>query len=157
MDMKTTTILKKAGIPLIVGMIVALVGAIGADAQYWSSSSMGRSSYCSPSLIQFTGTVFSRDEESAATRSGDVFDLVIDRKNTWVFVIERARNRSCIETQLGILKDLYPRRLYLSGAEDQLAFLQNPDIAGEPITVQGYLYRESRRFDVTKAEKVTAE
>ena len=155
--MKKLKPMKSTVISFILYLILVLAGAAVVEAWYYSSSGMGRRGYCSPSLIQFTGTVYAPDEKPATDLGSDVFDLVIDSEKTWVFVIDQARNRSCTETKLGILKDLYPRKLHLRGAEDQLAFLQRRDLAGESVTIQGYLYRDSRRLDVTNAETMASE
>jgi len=152
--MKTENEWRLAGTCLILVLIGWLCLGAFAEAQY----RLGRRGLsCSPSLVRFTGTFFSTKEEADKAQRGDVFDVVVGDKKEWAFVVKDARNLSCVETKLSILNDIFPRRLYFRGAKEPISFLQNPEIAGELITVHGYLYKNSRRFDVTSAEAAPEE
>jgi len=103
--MNTHTVSNVFSISLIVLMVGAFGLATTASAQYYSGD-WGNRARCSPSLIQFTGTMVEPETPEALT-VGEQLDVVVDSKK-WIFLIEDARNLSCLESRLGIIKDIVP-------------------------------------------------
>ena len=65
-----------------------------------------------------------------------------------------AQNLSKTETPRGILRDVFPRRLYFRGDGEALKFLQDPVIEGKSLSVLGSFYRDARRLFLDHVEIV---
>lgn len=111
----------------------------------------------SPPLIRFTGILYPLDEEPDQSQSHDTLLVWLDGEKKWIFVVEDAQNLSRVETKLGILKDIFPPRLYFHGTPEAVAFLQNPESAGKRLRLLGYLHLGEKRFDVMSIDEVTSD
>ena len=110
-----------------------------------------------PSHVQFTGTLFSPDAIPNNTRGFYTLIILMDGEKKWAFVITKARNLTKAETELSMLKDIFPPQLRVEGEEKILEALRKDEIAGKPIRMEGLLYKSTRRLKIIKVEMVPAE
>jgi hypothetical protein len=107
--------------------------------------------------VIFTGTFYEPGEAPSGTRRPYTLEVIVDGEKEWVFVIDKAVSLSKVATELGILKGIFPPQLSFRGEKKALTYLQDPQIAEKLLTVQGYLYKKQRRFQVTRAESAEDE
>lgn len=109
-----------------------------------------------PSVIRFTGKLVPIDEQNQG-RSGYEFEVRIRGEKRWIFLVENARDPSGEETEIGILKDITPHYLYFYGPAEVIDALANPEVAGKPISLRGYLYVGDNIYHVTDIEMLNGE
>lgn len=101
-----------------------------------------------PPLVRFTGTLLPPDEKA----NGGVHTLRIFIQNKeWLFRLENVETLSGTNYGWMILGDLFPPELHFTGPADLLGPLQQPELAGKMITVEGRLYLADRMLAVTAA------
>ena len=104
-----------------------------------------------PPLMRFTGTLHLPQEKGSPVHS-----LTIRVHDTeWQFWLTDVQALSGMNYGWMILSDIFPPELRLAGPADLLRPLQNPAIAGKPLTVEGRLYTANRKLLVTAVEKLT--
>jgi hypothetical protein len=103
------------------------------------------------SLVHFTGAFFPPAQVPEESRTLRALDVLVDGKKL-VFVIKKARNLSAVETELGLLKGIFPPKITFGGDKEVLAQIMKPEIAGKPLVIRGYLYRAARRFHALSLE-----
>lgn len=104
------------------------------------------------SLILFKGALYSPGQAPPEAEAIRTFTVLIDGTTEKIFVVETARNQSGVETELQILKSIFPRHLFFWGDKELLAFLQSPQSLEKTLLIQGHLYRAARRFQVLRVE-----
>ncbi len=107
--------------------------------------------------VLFTGTFFEPGKAPDGTPSLYTFEVIVDGKKKWIFVIDKAVSLSRTATQLGILKGIFPPVLSFRGQKKALDYLQDPGIAGKRLLINGLLYKKERRLQVIRVEPATEE
>lgn len=133
---------------LMITMLLILAATDATEAQWRSHRGPGfpdvpRLSV--PPLVRLTGTLHPLQEEGAPVHALPVF--INDAH--WNFWLTRIDNLSGPPYGWLTLTDLFPRELRLSGPDELLGLLQQPQIAGKPISVEGRLYTVYRKLVVT--------
>jgi hypothetical protein len=100
-----------------------------------------------PPLVRITGAFV----PVADTQRSELRTLVVTVKETkWRLRIREIKAlTSANHHSWGLLKDLFPPRLRLAGPSDLLARLQQEDIAGIPVILEGRLYVGDHMLYVT--------
>ena len=106
------------------------------------------------SIIRFTGALYTPGQLPDDARALRTLEVLIEGKEPRVFLIEKARNLSGVETEVSLLKSIFPPIITVWGTKDLISYLHNPHIEGKPLVVQGHLYRSPRRFNVLFIEEV---
>ena len=120
-------------------------------AMCWASSAYARFSYPdAPPYVRLSGVLLPLGaQDSAELRSLTVFV----HGQLWRFrldAVEEVTNGNYARLQL---RDLMWCSIRLYGSEGLLASLQQPEIAGKHLTIEGHLYPKERRLLVTAAEE----
>ncbi len=97
-----------------------------------------------PPLISLTGILYPPEQKMTGMYSFTVFV----KNREWIFIVEEARNISGLEPAQKILRDLFPATLYLWGSNKLITPLENPEIAGRLITIEGYILVASNIVEV---------
>ncbi|MGE0824891.1 MAG: hypothetical protein AB7G75_16800 [Candidatus Binatia bacterium] len=100
-----------------------------------------------PPLVRFTGSFLPVSEGQNSTLS--TLTVSIKGKRWWFRIakIEKLTGRHSSGTRL--LQSLFPRFLHLTGPEHLLNTLQDPQIEGQPLTLEGRLYVGEHMLFVT--------
>ena len=98
-----------------------------------------------PPLIRLTGTLHPPEEKGAPVHALTVY-IGDSQWNFWLTDID---NLSGPPYGWLTLTDLFPRELRFSGPDDLLAPLQQPNVVGKPVSVEGRLYTVYRKLVVT--------
>ena len=100
-----------------------------------------------PPLVRFTGSFLPLSE----TKTPRLSTLTVSIKETkWRFHIakvEKLSGRDPSGTRL--LESIFPPHLRLTGPDHLLSRLQDPQVQGKPLTLEGHLYVGERMFFVT--------
>lgn len=134
-------------------LLAAVLIAFTGTAMIASGNSVSAEDLSRPPLMRFTGTISSVTDEDGKGQLDQALVLRLPGNTKVLLTVERADNLSWTETRLGVLKDIVPPRLYVSGPEEYIAVLQNPDSLGKRFSLLGYLYISENRFDMTSLEK----
>ncbi len=116
----------------------------------WAGSAHARFSYPdAPPYVRLSGVVLPLgSQDSAELRSLTVFIY----GQLWRFRLDAAEEvTNGNHTQLH-LRDFMWCSIRLYGSEDLLAPLQQPEITGKHLTIEGHLYSKERRLLVTAME-----
>jgi hypothetical protein len=101
-----------------------------------------------PPLVRFTGSFL----PLAATTPPELSTLTVSIKETkWRFHIaqvEKLSGRDPSGTRL--LESIFPPHLRLTGSDQLLSRLQDPQVEGKPLTLEGRLYVGERMFLLIK-------
>jgi hypothetical protein len=100
-----------------------------------------------PHLISLTGIFYPLGKNGV--RGWDAFTIYIQGKEWWIFDVKKARDISGMELGMVLLEELFPSTLRLVGLKNLIASLENPDMAGKLVTVQGYLLVAYNMLEVT--------
>jgi hypothetical protein len=139
------------GIALLVGTLVALCPPAHSQPELETGALHAQVTGASYHVI-FTGTFYEPREAPVETRRPYTFEVIVDGEKNWIFVIDKVVSLSKVATELGILKGIFPPRLSFRGKKKALHYLQEPQIAGKRLIVQGHLYKKQRRLQVTRVE-----
>jgi hypothetical protein len=98
----------------------------------------GVPSITQPPLIRLTGALAPYQD----TQRGNFQTLIVScRGKKWRMRIREIKALTATTAQgWSLFKDLFPPRLRLTGPDDVLAPLQQDDIAGRPLVLEGRLY-----------------
>jgi hypothetical protein len=100
-----------------------------------------------PPLVRFTGSFLPLTE----TKPPGLSTLTVSiKKKKWRFLItkvEKLSGRDPSGTRL--LESIFPPQLRLTGPAPLLSLLQDPQVEGKPLIVEGHLYIGDRMFFVT--------
>lgn len=93
-----------------------------------------------PSLVRLTGTFYSPEEKGANHSSGmHTFTAFIQGKE-WIFDVKGARTLTGDRFACDILRVIFPPSLNFRGPETIIGPLKKPEIVGQSVTVEGYIY-----------------
>lgn len=102
-----------------------------------------------PPLVRFTGTLHPSDEQHD---DGWHTLWISVRGKEWQFRLTNVEVLTGTNYGWMILSDIFPPHLRLSAPEHLLARLERPEIVGQPLTIEGRLYRANRVLLVTALE-----
>lgn len=103
--------------------------------------------------VRFIGTLYAPDAVPQGVQGLRGVHLIIEEKEAWVLALEETRDLTSGETrEEQIPRQFIPPRLLLRGDQDVLGFLQNPDLAGKRLMIQGYVDGAQNLLTVQKAE-----
>ena len=91
-----------------------------------------------PPLVRIIGTLVPVEEH----RHGKLQTITVHVKGkSWKLRVEKVITLTATRRSgSSLLRDLFPRKLHLIGADDLLAPLQHETIAGKPLILEGRLY-----------------
>jgi hypothetical protein len=98
-----------------------------------------------PALVRLTGELHLPEEKGAPVHSPMVY-VHGTKWNFWLTKVDTLNGTNYGRT---VLEDLFPRAVHLSRPEELLKPLQRPEIAGQPLTIEGWLYVGDRKLVVT--------
>ena len=128
----------KKTIPIILAAIIlvaSFVAAFPAQAQMIGA----------PPLVRFTGTFYPPDQKGV----WDTNTLrVWLRKKEMLFKVEGLKNVTGEADSMLIMQSLFPPQLVVEGSKDLLSRLQQEEISGKLVTMEGYLYIGNGFFSV---------
>lgn len=106
-------------------------------------------------LVRFTGVLLPVEEKG---RNGASTLTVRILNTTWILSIAKVENLTGPDLgELRLLQDLFPPRVHFVGSEALLRPLQDSEITGRRLRVEGYLYTADRVLWVTAVEEVAWE
>jgi hypothetical protein len=107
----------------------------------------GAPSITQPPLIRITGALAPYQD----TQRSNLQTLIVScRGKKWRMRIREVKALTATTTQgWSLFKDLFPPRLRLTGPDDILAPLQQDDIAGRPLVLEGRFYVRDHMLYVT--------
>lgn len=115
----------------------------------WSSYAAAQGTPLSepPPFVRFTGTLLSYEEKD---RKGLHFLTVSITGTKWLLRITNVQKLTGRDPDgWRLLQALFPPEVRFVGPPELLQLLQNPHIAGKPLTIEGRLYVGERMFFVT--------
>jgi len=151
---KVRTVLNVVKLMLVLGIIGNIVGVlhIGTWAEHEREASARYVGL--PLSVRFIGTLYSPDQK----KGGGLKTLKVTfEKQNWVFDLEKLVVLSSSVTEMKVLQSLRPYRLLLSGPEEVLSVLKEPEMIGKPLTIRGLLYISHHRLLVESIEAVSTE
>lgn len=106
-----------------------------------------------PQLVRLTG-VLSRAGEKGVEQGANTFTVYAPTPCTgWIFDVKMAQEGGKFDWE--VLRNVFPPRLYFLGAENLITFLEQPEMAGKLITVEGYFHSVPENiFEVTAIRNV---
>ncbi|MBI4528591.1 MAG: hypothetical protein HY695_32755 [Deltaproteobacteria bacterium] len=117
----------------------------------WAATASAHGLARLPLLVRFTGTIVTDKQDNQRSFYPDVL-LLIDGK-TSTFRITKVQSLTGIEKGWQILQYLVPPRLTLGGPRNLIAALQNPEMIGKSLVIEGRLYTGARMLIVTGVEE----
>ena len=136
-----------------------LVMAVLFVAVFALSPSFARASGAPPYVVRFTGTLCPLDGNTPPQTGMSKFLVFINHKE-WLFTPENVEQVANSKPYSEILNNVFPPILYFRGPRNVIESLQNPEIEGYLINLEGFLYPGDRIFSVMRmtptTEKTTA-
>ena len=103
-------------------------------------------------LVRFTGVLLPVEEKG---RSCVHTHTVRITDTTWICRIAKVENLTGRDLrELGLFQALFPPRVHFVGSEDLLRPLQESEITGRRLRIEGHLYTADRALWVTAVEEV---
>lgn len=103
-------------------------------------------------LVRFTGVFLPVEEKG---RSCMLTLTVRITDTTWIFRIAKVESLTGRDLRaLGLFQSLFPPRVHFVGSEDLLRPLQDPEIMGKRLAIEGILYPTDRMLWVTAVNEV---
>lgn len=103
-------------------------------------------------LVRFTG-VFLPVEEKGRSCVPTLTVRITD--TTWIFRVAKVENLTGRDlSELRLFQALFPARVHFVGSEDLLRSLQESEITGRRLRIEGHLYTADRVLWVTAVEEV---
>jgi len=104
-----------------------------------------------PPLVRFTGALHPLEDKSR----GGLLTLTVSIKDTkWIFRIAKVEKLTGGDASgWRLLQDLFPPQLRFVGPAELLRPLQDPEVAGKRLIIEGRLYTGDRMFYITSVEE----
>ncbi len=132
----------------IVTLIVAVTSVFAATAVF----AQMLSSFYSPPVVRMTGTVQPYAEE----KSNGLNTLTLTAGGTKIlFLVSRVDTMTGSDPGMMLLDRIFPPRLHLTGAPQNLAPLESSDSAGKVFTLEGFLYIQDGNYAVASVTAAT--
>jgi hypothetical protein len=108
-----------------------------------------------PLRVRFTGVLLPSKDQS---RKGVLEDLdVLIGKEKRTFLLDKMKIVGSVGVNRAILQRLFPPLVRFVGLDELIGRLKNPEIVGKVLTVEGFLYPESRIFFLTEVDEGEAD
>lgn len=118
----------------------------------WIIACVSQASAASPKLVNLTGTLYSPGQNNSPGKEGEMglstFNVSIQSKE-WILDLKRAQNLEGNELGPEILEHVFPSTLRFEGPQNLLVFLEKPELAGQLVTIRGYMHVPYNTFEVT--------
>jgi hypothetical protein len=122
---------------VMAGLFVSVLVATAAFAQIISP-------YRFPPVVRMTGTL-----QPVGDQGGGLNALTISvHDKQWIFKVTRLDTTTGTDPGMLLLSYIFPPELRFFGPPERLAPLENPEVAGKPVTLEGFLYIGDRTFYV---------
>ena len=131
------------------------IGVVLLGSVFWSTAASAQAipQIEPPPLVRFTGALHSLEEKGR----GGLLTLTVSVKDTkWIFRIvkvEKLTGRNPSGWRL--LQSLFPPQLRFVGPAELLHPLQEPEIVGKLLIIEGRLYTGDRMLLITAVEEAT--
>jgi len=126
-------------------LIVVLLGM----SVLWSAVAGAQSCY-QPPLVRFSGLFLPVEERG---RSGVPTLRVLVAEKRWIFRIAKVENLTGRDlSALRLLQVLFPPHVHFVGPEEFVRPLQDPEVAGKRLRIEGLLYTADRVLLITAME-----
>ncbi len=112
----------------------------------WIFAPVVQAPAASPQFISLTGTLHSPGEKGMAGLNTCTISV---QGKEWVFDVKKAQNLQGNELGLDILQNVFPSTLRFMGPKNLLASLEQPEVAGKLVTIQGYINVPYNALQVT--------
>jgi len=124
-------------------MIVAVGAIVGASARVCHAlPGLLRSSL----VVTMSGTLQPFHEQD---RHGlNTLTVTIADKQRWLFTVNRVDTVTGTDPGVMLLSEIFPPELRIRGSTPDMALLEEPEVAGKTVTLQGFLYIADRNFYV---------
>ncbi len=112
----------------------------------------------SPLVVTMSGTLQPFHEQDS--HALNTLTVTIADKQKWLFSVKRVDTLTGTDPGVMLLSEIFPPELHLRGSTPDLAVLEEPDLAGKTVTLQGFLYIADRNFyvgDVSVAAETAQE
>src|SRR5690242_4834178 len=97
-----------------------------------------------PPRVRLDGVILeSRDENQQGAL--DTLELFIG-KETRIFLLDKIKIVGSVGRTRTTLQRIFPPLLRIEGREDVVARLKSPELARKPVTLEGFLYADTRNF-----------
>jgi hypothetical protein len=105
-----------------------------------------------PPLVRFTGSFLPLEEK----RPGALAMLTVSVEGTqWKFNVAKVEKLTGKEVgSLRLLQSIFPPQLRFTGPDELLRPLQDPQVAGKPLVIEGRLYVGDRMLFVTAVKQL---
>ena len=105
-----------------------------------------------PLDLRMTGAFLSTDQQ----KRDDIvtIDVSVQGKPMWLR-IGKVEDLTTQERAQAVKSEVLFRKVYFTGPEEMMARLQEPEMVGKMITLEGWLDTQSRRFMVTTLKETT--
>jgi hypothetical protein len=114
----------------------------------WVSASIFPPHLSGPPVVRFVGTFQPFSEQGA----GGLNTLTVFVQNQkWLFQVNRVDTVTGSDPGMMLLNYIFPPQLRFFGPPNRIAPLENPEIAGKQVTLEGFLYIPDRTFYVASA------
>ena len=100
----------------------------------------------SPLVVTMSGTL--QPVNAQDSHGLNTLTVTIGGKQKWLFNVKRVE--TVTEAQPGgmLLNEIFPPALSIEGSTSDIAVLEDPNVVGKPVTLQGFLYFADRTFYV---------
>ena len=100
-----------------------------------------------PPLVRFTGSFFPLEEKRPEALA--ILTVSVE-KTRWRFNVAKVEKLTGKEVgSLRLLQAIFPPQLRLTGPDELLRPLQDPQVAGKPLVIEGLLYVGDRMLFIT--------
>ena len=124
-------------------MLVAVGAIFGAAGSVCSATSLLPRS---PLVVTMSGTLQPFTEHES--HDLNTLTVTIDDKQQWLFRVNRVDTVTGTNPGVMLLNEIFPPKLRIMGSTSNMAVLEQPTVAGETVTLQGFLYIADRNFYV---------
>jgi hypothetical protein len=100
----------------------------------------------SPLVVRMSGKLEPFNEHES--HGLNTLTVTVADSQQWLFKVTRVDTLPDTASGGMILSEIFPPELHLTGSTRDIAVLQQPDIVGKTVTLQGFLYIGDRNFYV---------
>jgi hypothetical protein len=105
-----------------------------------------------PLRVRFTGVLLLQSKDQSRKGALEDFQVLIS-KEKWTFLLDRMEIVGSVGVNRVILQRIFPPLVRFVGPDDLIDRLKSPKMVGHMVTLEGFLYPESRMFLVTEIDE----
>jgi hypothetical protein len=125
---------------VVISSALAVFGPLVGSAQISSE-------FSGPPVVRMSGVLQPFDEQKS--QALNMLTLTIADATKWLFQVNRIDSIAGMDPGISLLDRIFPPELRLMGAPTTLAPLEQPNIVGKTISLEGILYIGDRNYEVT--------